>query len=1013
MNRLIKWSLHHTVSVIIVTILVLVFGLYALQQIKYETFPEVTIPTLSVQLKKQGYSAEDIQQKITQPVEDVLQEIPEIKEFASTSAENAATLVVNYPMGTDIEKAKAKLEERLNKVQVPQGTEQQILDFDFESIPIYMSTFSAVQTDRLQQQLQDRLVPTLKKIDGVGDVQLIGTNTTSIEIRIDREKAQQYGLNLQMIRDYLKHGKNEMPLGMIDTNQSKVAIRLTADLKNLSQLREMEIKPSRHFYPVKLSEIATFHKKEERKQISRYNGKASFSLHVIKEKGANSAEVGEQVNQVVHDFAVKNHLQPHVILDQGKVINQSIDTLAREGGFGILFTILVIAFFLRNLRATLIAVISLPLSILATMIILNQFGYTLNVMTLGGIAVAVGRIVDDSIVVIENIFRWCQKEHGKRRELAYRATAEVGKAVAASTFVTVVVFLPIAFVEGTVGTFFRPFAVAVVTSILVSWLVAFFLIPVLASSAFQNVPRRAKEAWLARVYRRSLAIALRFRKTVLLASVALLITSIGLLGKVGVSFLPAEEASSIALQVKLSSKHSFAQTDAVSRKIEQMVRSFPAITASQLTIDSEKGTNPLWEKKQENEAHFTLTVKKGTQIDPLLKQLQQRGEAIVQQTDRKGIFIAKEQVTEGPPTGNNLEIHLYGEQAKDLEQAAQIVEQKLSSNPQLKSVENRWNEVRPIWNISLKEKAKKEITPAQLSRAVVERLQPMKVGDFHLDGQDQPLELIYDQGVNSRAELEELEIQTAKGWKELGKIATIQQKNVPVSIKHQDGKKVAQVTAMIKGKDVVRTTQQVMQQLEKLPLPDGVEMQVGGGLEEIKEGFSNLGMAIVMAVGLVFLLLSIAFHGLKTPLFILSSLLFVPSGAILAILWAGQALTVSSMIGLLMLIGIVVTNAIVLVDRIETNQEKGMEQLAAIQEAAKTRLRPILMTALATIFALLPLALSTHSKELISKDLAIAVIGGLTTSTLLTLFVIPVLYAMFRKQKTTINFDSAQQAKGT
>jgi multidrug efflux pump subunit AcrB len=258
--------------VVIVAILVLICGLYALQQVKYETFPDVTIPSLSIQLSKPGYSAEDIQQKITKPVEDALQDMPEIKEFTSTSSENGATLVVNFPFGVDIEKAKTKLEERLGQVQVPGGTEHQILEFDFESIPIYMSTFSAGQTDKLQQQLQDDLLPVLKKIEGVGDVKLLGTKTTGWEIRVDVEKVQKYGLNLKIILDYLKSRHVEWPLGMIDTNQSNVAVRLTGDLQKFSQLREMEISHSHQgsrFYvsPVKLGELASFHKKEERRQI--------------------------------------------------------------------------------------------------------------------------------------------------------------------------------------------------------------------------------------------------------------------------------------------------------------------------------------------------------------------------------------------------------------------------------------------------------------------------------------------------------------------------------------------------------------------------------------------------------------------------------------------------------------------------------------------------------------------------------------------------------------------------
>lgn len=744
-------------------------------------------------------------------------------------------------------------------------------------------------------------------------------------------------------------------------------------------------------------------KVEEQTEISRFNGQDSYIIEVMKTQDSNTADVANAVKESLNDFQKKADVNLFVILDQGKEVEKSISTLVKEGLFGALFTLVVILLFLRNIRATLIAILSLPLSIFATIAVLNQMGLTLNIMTLGGLAVSVGRIVDDSIVIIENTYRWKQKnETLNTKQLVYKATNEVLSPVASSTVATVVVFLPLAYVSGIIGEFFRPFAIAVVVSILSSLLVAIMVIPVLGNLFFKNIKHVEKEGKFIKGFERLITGSLRKKWIVIASSIIILVGSLGMIPLIGVSFLPTGTEPSVSVDLELPSEVNVDKADQLLTKVEAYLGTVKHVDYSQVSYGQPKD---IWfgSGNKTNTANVFVQFNDNQNMDERISTLQKHISKIVKESYSEAVVNAKEVQQQGPPSGNNIEINLYGEVLDDLQVAAQNVQDLLEQHASLKNISNNLKDVQPKWVLSINEEGKAaNINAYQVMDTVSKQLRPTQLGVYELNQKQWDLSIFYDEKISSKSDIETIKIPTAMGVKQLKDIVTIKETTTPTTISHQMGRMNAKITATIKG-DTAAVTKEVEQQLQSLQLPNTVELQVGGGMEMMKEGFANLGLAMAIAVGLVFLVLSITFGGLRNPLVILTSLIFVPVGSLGGLILAGETLSMSAMIGMLMLIGIVVTNAVVLLQRIEENRKAGSELTEAIVEATKTRLRPILMTAFATIFALIPLALSESTSGMISKGLAIMVIGGLTTSTLLTLIVVPTIYSLLNKKKSYDN----------
>ncbi len=1025
MSWMTKFSLKNMVAILILTALVVVSGIVATNQIKVETFPDVTFPVMTVQTVYPNASTEEVEESVTKPIEDVLLNMEGYESISSTSRENLSLITIMYPFGEDIDELQSEVQNKINGLTLPDDAEAKVLAVSSSSIPIYQAAISDADLGALQEDVESTIVPYLENLEGVSSVQVTGKTETKVFVEVDEEKASSYGLTLSDIKEAIQQADYKLPFGTLDESGSSIPVELKGSIESFKGIEEIEIpvqtqngngqgadtnsqppsqgqtapmqnQPTPTQTKVALSEIAEVKQNRERTEISRFNGEDSILLEVIKTQDANTAEVAEAVQSYLEEKTEDKGYELYTIMDQGEEVNKSISALLKEGGFGALFTVLVILLFLRNIRATIIAIISLPLSILGSIALLEQFGYTLNIMTLGGMAVAVGRIVDDSIVVIENIYRWKQLHpEMEQKELIYKATKEVLGPVASSTVATLIVFLPLGFVSGILGEFFRPFSLSVIFSVTISLIVAIVLIPVLGKYFFKNVSHKSKKGKLIGRYEKFLQGALNRKWIVFTLSIVLLVGSFSMVPALGVSFLPSEGSDSFEVEVTLPEDTTLEESSTLAQQIEALLAEEEAIDYSQVSIgfSSQQQMPGVTATTTENVARFFVKLKEGASIDQIMPQYEVEILEAAQKEYPSTTVKAMEIQQEGPPTGNTIDVKLYSDDLDQLSEASTQVANLLEQDDRLKNVKNDLKDTQTKYQLQLTETGEElNVSPYQLMQPIRERLNNINGGTIKIDNEEWDMELSFDETFDSKEDLEQFTVQTVEGPKPLNEVADIEELQVPSSIKHQDGETANTVSATIKGDDTTEVSRMVESDLQSLSLPGDVELEVTGGIEMISEGFADLGLAMGAAVGLVFLVLSITFGGIITPLVILSSLIFIPIGSLAGLLISGQTLSMSAMIGMLMLIGIVVTNAVVLLDRVETNRKEGIGLTESIIEASSTRLRPILMTALATIFALVPLALSNSASGLISKGLAITVIGGLTTSTLLTLVFVPVLY---------------------
>ncbi|SFS55785.1 efflux RND transporter permease subunit [Paenibacillus sp. BC26] len=1021
MSWLSRFSLKNSVAVVILCLMVLGFGFFSATQIKQQTFPDVEFPAVFVQVVYPGASTEEIESEITVPVEESLQGLKGYDALTSTTSENSASVILQYPFGTNMDDKVKDIEAAIAKLQTPEKAKLTIQRLNINAAPIYEAAIFSSKDDpaALQKVLEEQVVPKLKKVTGVSAVELKGVVSQELRIEVDKDKAAQHGISLNAIQTAIQQLDYALPLGSVSQDSTSIPIRLVGKLSQLDQINNLELSPGAGLgagagagapgaggqapaAKVKLSDVAKITTVSTQNEITRFDGQASFVVQIVKTQDANTAEVSDEVKDVLETYKTKANLDIHLIQDQGAEIKKSVSSLIREGLYGALFCVIIIFLFLRNIRATLISIISLPISIFATIALMNEMGYTLNIMTLGGIAVSIGRIVDDSIVVIENIYRWRQEKgrdmNGK--ELAYKATKEVIGAVGSSTIATVVVFLPLAFVTGIIGEFFRPFAISVVISIVSSLLVAMMLIPVLGAKFFNHIKPHKEGGKFMDFYEKLIRGALKRKVLVLIASIVILIGSFGTIPLLGVAFLPAGSVPSIGIELKLPTQSTIEQTNEAAEKVEGYLKDLKGVDNYQASIGG--ADNPFIQiGSTSNRAAFTVQFAEGTPMDTMMDDVGKDLKELLAKDVPDATVNVKEGEQNGPPTGTSVEVSLYSEDMAALTTASQQIEKLMSANTDMKDVTNNLKETTPKWVISLNQTAKDlNVSAFQIMGAVNEQLRPTDVGSYVLDSKNWDITMSYAQQITSKAQLEAITIPTAAGMKQLKDLVELTETIAPIAINHEDGKMSAKVTGNVKEADkTAAVTKTITDDIDSLSLPSNVEMKIGGGQDMINSGFQSIGIAMAAAIGLVFLVMSMTFGGLLTPLIILSSLLFVPVGSLGALLITGQSLSMSSMIGMLMLVGIVVTNAVVLLDRVEKNRKEGIPLRESLVEASKTRLRPILMTACATILALVPLALSESTTSLISGGLAITVIGGLTTSTLLTLIVVPVIYELTGKRR--------------
>jgi hydrophobic/amphiphilic exporter-1 (mainly G- bacteria), HAE1 family len=1008
LNFLTKFSLKNAFAIFIISFLLILGGLFSFSKLKVELLPNIEFPQLSIQVVYPGASPQDMNEQVNEKLETKLKGIEGVKKIQSSSYESISIINLEFPFNVNLDDVEETVNDMIQEAQLPDSVQTEVNRFSFGTFPIFnISLFSDGNTD-LQTLLEDEVIPELNKINGINSISVGGLTEEILQITVDKEKAAEFGLSLNQIKEQIVQKQLSFPAGSLNETDIIIPIRVQEKVEILDELKQLVLSSS--FNPnarsVALSDIATFTEVTDKPEITRYNLQDSLSMAVTKKQDANTVEVADKVLKVLESYDDK--LDYAIGFDSAEGIEKSVNTLIKEGLLGALFASVAVLLFLRNFRATIIAIISIPLSLLVSSIFLYQLDISLNIMTLGGMAVAVGRVVDDSIVVIENIFRRVRKEKkGISNELIEDSTKEILKAITSSTITTVVVFLPLGFVGGITGEFFLPFALTIIFSLLTSLIVAVTIVPILAKFSFKKVPKEEKEGALQRAYGKSIEWALNRKVLIIGLSLLTLVGSGALVPSLGFTFIPNEEQKLLVSTIQLPASTSLERTNEISLEVEKMFEGKKEIDEVTAGIGSRDFQTGL---KRQNQANYFISLAEDVKVSEFIKELQSDIEGIVIPKEPKAKIGIQEQSTGGPPSNNNVNINLYSTDLVALQKAAKNVENYMLEQKDLKYVSNNFSEKQKqiVIDIDSEKASQFGVSGYQILGTVSDATKPVTVGNLILDGTERSVQVSYDKQSTSLSELKEMKIFTIKGPVAITDLATITEINEYTSIQKLDGKVFAQISAFIDSNDIRSVSTRVVEGVKNdVEVPAGVTFEGGGGSDETVEIFTQLALAMVVAIGLVYLTMLITFGKARIPFIILSSLVFVPIGSLLGLFLAGEPMSVSVMIGLLMLIGIVTTNAIVLVDRIGQNrEEKQMPIREALVEAGKTRLRPILMTAFATIAALLPLAFTTSSGTLISKGLAITVIGGLTSSTLLTLILVPVIYEIFffkqsRREKTS------------
>ncbi|MGE7604426.1 efflux RND transporter permease subunit [Peribacillus sp. NPDC097675] len=1025
MRGLVNFVLRNKLAVWLLTIIITVSGIYSGTQMKTETIPDITIPYLTVMGVYPGATPEKVMDEVSIPLEEAVEGLEDVKAVYSNSYSNMANLQVEYEYGIDMDEAKRALESAVDGVKLPENAEEPtITAISLNMMPVVALSVSSTKEDivELTSTVEDSLIPKIEKIDGVASATTTGQHIEEVELTYDEAKMAKLDLTEDKVKEMIQASDLAVSLGLYEFEEGEQAVSVDGKFMTLKELKGMLIpvtpSASNPVPFVKLSDIAKVELVGKEESVSRTNGENAIAIQIVKGQEANTVDVVNDVKDLIKEEEKKiDGLVVDVSLDQGEPIEKSVSTMIEKALFGGLIAILIILLFLRDIKSTIISIISIPVSIFMAFLILHGLGITLNIMTLGAITVAIGRVIDDSIVVVENIYRRMHLKDEKLtgRALVREATIEMFKPIMSSTLVTVAVFAPLIFVGGMVGELFTPFALTMTFALLASLVVAITIVPALSHFLFkkklygEKTESNHKEAGkLANGYKRVLRWTLNHKVITSIISVVLLAGSLALTPLIGFSFLGSEEDKVMYLTYTPEPGELKDETLANLEVVEDKLLKRDDIDIVQLSV-TENGNSMAAMMGGGGSGALMYLI-----FDPDMEnfpEVREEIEEYVFNIGQSGEWKSQN-FSSMSVASDEVSYTFYSEDLGKLNDAVKTVEGVMKKNDGLKDVSSSTEDayVEYTFKVEQDELLKYGLTTAQIVGMLSPSTKQEVLTTIEKDGEAVEVIVQQDQDEQPKSidDMLAQKVPTATGTTmKLSDLVTVKKGTTLNTLARSKGEYYATVSGTITDKDISKTTSEVDKAIDKLDLPKGVTIDVAGVAADMSETFTQLGLAMIAAIAIVYFILVVTFREGVAPFAILFSLPFTVIGSFVGLLIAGETISVSVMMGLLMLIGIVVTNAIVLVDRIIHMERDGMNMREAILEAGATRLRPILMTAIATIGALMPLALGSGGGGLISKGLGITVIGGLASSTLLTLLIVPIVYEvlskLFKKKRNEID----------
>ncbi|WP_230176613.1 efflux RND transporter permease subunit [Peribacillus sp. Bi134] len=989
-----KWAFKNKAAVSLVTIFILLIGVVSYFKLPMEFLPSADNPQVTIITMGQGTDSKTMEAQVTDPIERAVTGVKGKSSIYSTTGDGFSKVDLFFEAGSDMKQAKLDVQEALGSVALPQSmAKPTVTQLNTSMIPIsfvavtFKDGLTAENIDFTKKELE----PLYKDIKGVSDVQTFGISQSVLSVKVDNEELAKKKVSIQDVMSVLNGQNAALAVGekVIDGKASN--IKVIGDLTSIEKLEALKVTQN-----VALGEIAKVEEAKDGNLISRFNGKESIDLSIIKDSQSNAVTISKEVEKVAKEINEKYSDQKSTIyLSTADMVETSVQTMVKEVLLGALFATIVIMVFLRNVRSTFITIVSIPLSLGFTLFLLSLSGVTLNILTLGGVAVAIGRLVDDSIVVIENIFRKMQQEKISK-ELVMDATKEVGVAITASTLTTVAVFLPVALLNGGLQEFLLPFALTVTYSLLASLIVALTVVPLMSAGLLKRteLPKHRP----AKRFTKLVTWSLNHKWVVLIIAMLLFVGSIGTYFAMPKGAIDNSSADYVSVTLTYPNDQPYEKVKEKAIELEETMQDMSEVDNIFMQLGNSAETAQYGAVTSPTEATFGILVKDKAHVDSILEKMEKEQENY---PDAKLTAQASSFMMGASKT--NITIDVIGSNVEDLELTANKVKESIQDIKGIEEVTTNQDEKKTIYSF--------KVDPAkgnteQIGQQLGIMLNKTPIGNITLQDKQTPVVLEPILDPKKPEDLKSIPIMTDGGLAPVSKVASINSEESATTQFHKDGETYLQLTATVDPTKLSDIASKINLEIfgdkenKGLDIPNDVEILVGGASAQQTDDFSDLFLTMLISIGIVFLIMVITFKSIKAPIAILFSLPFAAIGAVLGLVISRIPVDITALLGALMLIGIVVTNAIVLLDRVKQNEEK-MIIRDAIVEATATRFRPIIMTAVATICAMLPLLYKkAETGSLVSQSLAIVVIGGLAVSTLLTLIVIPCIYELLYYKKS-------------
>ncbi|WP_163580498.1 efflux RND transporter permease subunit [Gracilibacillus saliphilus] len=1005
--KLVNTSVKRPVGVIMIVLAIIAMGVISVRNLAIDLFPEIDLPIAVVATSYPDAAPQEVEKLVSEPIEGGLSSIEGVNTIQSQSQTGSSLVIIMFENGTDLDNALLEVRESVDQVKaaLPDGAnDPSVLRFNPNQMPIMWVGLTGSDTNTLQTVAEDTIQPYFERQSGVASVSIEGGEERVIELELDRAAMMQYGVSTQVIQQALQGANQSGSAGSIQRGEQDLQLRVDGTFNSVDDIAHSIIQTPQGAQ-ITVEDVADVNDTTQKNGTTLVNNETAVVLSILKQSDGNTVEVSDNVLAAIDDLNedMPEGVSLDVVVDTSDFIKQSINSVIQNMIFGGIFALLVLLLFLKSVRATLVIGVSIPIAIVSTFVLLYFTGETLNVLTMGGLALGIGMMVDSSIVILENIVSYRQKGYGMK-DAAIKGASELAPAVIASTTTTLVVFLPIVFVEGIASELFTPLALTVSFALIASLAVAVTLIPMLSSKLLTKAMEdNGRRYWFDRFlqkivsgYQRVIEKALKLRKTTIVVTIVAIIGSVSLLPFIGTAFIPEGDQGQLGITVETPTGTNEEKRLAITEQVNDILADYDdVIDVSYVTVGSGNSEEALMTGG--SAASYQI------QLVPV-DERDQTTTSVVQELDEElqdiaGAEITVNEASSGAGLGDPIQIQISGPETEVLQELSDQVLTVLEGVEGVYNPTSSLSDTQPEIAIQVD----RELA-AQYGLSYQEVMSQVQLGftgqtimQYREAGEEMNVKLMYPEDKRSTInDLENLMVQNQEGTTiPLQTIADFEQVQSAATISRQNQERQINISSGIVDSDLGTVSQNVKSALNSMNFPEDYDYSFGGQAEDMTEAFVDLGLALVLSIFLVYAVMAVQFENFLHPLIIMFSMPATAVGVFGGLFITGQPLSITAFIGVIMLAGIVVNNAIVLVDYINILRNRGMDRHEAIVEAGKTRLRPILMTTLTTILAMVPLALGYGEGAEMQQPMAITVIFGLLTSSVFTLVLIPVVYTYF------------------